>query len=326
MKAKIIAMGSYTPKKIVTNTDLEKLVDTSDEWIVKRTGIKERRIAAENEAASDMGTSAINNLFESGVASKESIDYIIVATMTPDYLSPATAALIQSNLGLSHIPAIDIQAACTGFLYALSMAKAYVESGMYNNVLVVATEKMSCTVDFTDRGSCILFGDGAAAAVVSSEGEGFAIEDVLLGADGSESDLIVVPAGGSREPASQKSLDAKQHYVKLQGKEVFKHAVRRMAQSSQECLKRNNLPINELNWVVPHQANARIIEALVKQLKVADEKVYKTVHKYGNTSASSIPIALDELTQKEDIKEGESILLVAFGAGLTWGSALLSKT
>ncbi|MEM1282531.1 MAG: beta-ketoacyl-ACP synthase III [Chlamydiota bacterium] len=325
-KAKIISMGSYVPKSILTNTQLEQMVETSDEWILKRTGIKERRIAGKDEAASDMGTEAAKQALSKSPIPAEKIDYILVATMSPDYLSPATAAIIQKNLGLSHIPAIDIQAACTGFLYALSMAKAYVESGMYRNILVIATEKMSFVTDYTDRGTCILFGDGSSAAVISTEGSGLEINTITLGADGGQANLIIVPSGGSRSPATEETVKEQDHFVKLEGKEVFKHAVKRMAESGKICLENENLTIDDLAWVVPHQANLRIIDALAKHLNIPQEIIYKTVHKYGNTSASSIPMALTDLIEEKTIQPNDKFLLVAFGAGLTWGGAVLTQT
>lgn len=324
--AKIVSMGSYVPKNILSNADLEEMVETSDEWITKRTGIKERRIASENEAASDMGAKAAKKALENSPIPAEEIDYIIVATMSPDYLSPSTAALVQEELGITHIPAIDIQAACTGFLYGISMAKAYIESGMYRNILVIATEKMSSVIDYTDRGTCILFGDGASAAVISSKGPGLEINHVTLGADGGQADLIIIPSGGSRSPATEQTVSDHSHFVKLEGKEVFKHAVKRMGESGKACLEHENLTIDDLTWVVPHQANLRIIDALAKHLSIPQEIIYKTVHKYGNTSASSIPLALHDLLEEHNVKANDKFLLVAFGAGLTWGGAILTKT
>jgi 3-oxoacyl-[acyl-carrier-protein] synthase-3 len=245
--------------------------------------------------------------------------------MTPDYISSSVAALIQHAIGAKNAGALDVQAACTGFIYALSIAKAYVDSGMYRNVLVVASEKMSTYVDYTDRSTCILFGDGASAAIVSSEGKGLGIDTVSLGSDGSLAELVMVPGGGVRNPPTQESLAAGLHFFKMDGKEVFKHAVRRMSAAAKECLERIGLSKEQLSWVVPHQANMRIMDAIGKSLELPSEKMYKTVHKYGNTSASSVAIALDELTQEHQIAAGQHVLLVAFGAGLTWGAALLTQ-
>lgn len=324
LKARIVGMGSYVPAKVLSNFDLEKMVDTNDEWIVSRTGIRERRIASAEEWTSFMGTKAAEIAIQESGISKDTIDLVLVATMTPDFITPSTAAIIQKELGLPTVPAFDMQAACTGFIYALSMAKAYVNSGLYKNVLVVASEKMSTVVDYTDRNTCILFGDGASAAVVSNRGKGLEIGEIDLGADGALAELLFLPAGGSRAPATMETVQEKQHYVSLSGREVFKHAVRRMASSAEECLRKAGLHQTDLAWLVPHQANERIIDAVAKGLDFPSEKIYKTVHKYGNTSASAVAIALDELNRSHSIKTGEHILLVAFGAGLTWGGVILT--
>lgn len=322
--ARIVGMGSYVPEKILTNADLEKMVDTNDEWIVSRTGIKERRIAAEGECSSHMGTQAAMRAFENCSVRKDQIDMLIVATMTPDFVAPSTASLIQAQLGIPAVPTMDVQAACTGFIYALSMAKAYVESGMYSHVLVIASEKMSTVVDYTDRNTCVLFGDGASAAIVTNYGKGLSVNAVTMGTEGALAEIVYVPGGGSRIPASIKSLEEKQHYIVLNGREVFKNAVRRMAASAEECLKAEGLSQEDLTWMIPHQANERIIDAIAKNLEFPQEKIYKTVHKYGNTSAASVPLALDELIRNEALKKGDRLLLVAFGAGLTWGSVILT--
>lgn len=324
-KARIIGLGSYLPDKILTNQDLEKLVDTSDEWITSRTGMKERRLANLQEFPSDMGVAAARRALEFAKTSSDKIDLILVATMSPDYPSPSTAALIQSALGAQKAAAVDIQAACSGYLYGLSMAKAFIESGAYQHILVVATEKMSSIVDYQDRNTCVLFGDGAGAALVSSHGKGYKIETSCLGADGSLADLLMIPGGGVRNPASQETLSNRMHFMKMTGKELFKHAVRRMSGAAVECLEKSGINDQQISWLVPHQANERIIDAIAKSMNIPEEKVFKTLHKYGNTSASSIAIALDELNQEKRIKNGERILLVAFGAGLTWGAVLLTK-
>lgn len=325
IKARITGLGSYLPKKVLTNADLEKLVTTTDEWIVSRTGIKERRIAEKDETPSTMGALAANKALERAGLSAKDLDIILTCTMTPDYISPATAALIQTKIGASTIPAVDLQAACTGFLYGLSAAKAYVESGMYNTVLVVATEKMSSVLDYQDRNTCILFGDGASAAIVRKEGDGFAIETVCLGSDGELADLVKIPAGGACMPASIETVSKGLHYFKMEGKEVFKHAVRRMSLTARECLERVGLQETDVSWLVPHQANERIMDAIAKNFNISGDKVYKTIQKYGNTSASGIAIALDELTQEYQISINENLLLVAFGGGLTWGAAILKR-
>ncbi len=325
VKARLTGLGSYLPAKVLSNHDLEKLIETSDEWITSRTGIKERRIANSRETPSHMGTEAALIAIEAAHLTVADIGLILVATSTPDYRVPATATLIQSQLKATNIPAFDIQAACTGYIYALSIAKAYVESGMYNHILVVATEKMSSITNYEDRNTCILFGDGASAAVVSSKGKGLSIETISLGADGDCAHLIQIPAGGAKEPITELSLEKKHQYLKMEGKTTFKHAVRRMDNAIDECFKKSHIKEDEISWIVPHQANIRILEALAEYTHHSMDKVYKTIHKYGNTSASSIGIALDELMQQEHIKHGEHLLLVAFGAGLTWGAAILTK-
>jgi len=325
VQARIISTGIYLPERIFTNSDFEKIVDTTDEWIVSRTGIRERRIAGQDEFTSDMGTAAAQDALKKAGMTAADIDLILVATMTPDYTSSSTASIIQAKLGANCVASLDIQAACSGYLYTLATAKAYIESGMYRNVLVVAAEKMSSFIDYTDRSTCILFGDGAAASIVSNQGEGLFINAVTLGSDGEMAELIVIPAGGSRLPATAKTVSDKMHYFKMAGKETFKHAVRRMVMASNQCLEKAGIEDRALSWLIPHQANIRILEAVAKSFHIPEERMVKTVHKYGNTSASSIPLALYELVERENIGEHEHILLVAFGAGLTWGAIVLTK-
>lgn len=324
-KACIVGLGSYLPERILTNRDLEKMVDTSDEWIVSRTGMKERRIADANEFPSDMGANAAKKALENSGILPGKIDLIITATMTPDYISPSTAAIIQAKLGAVHAAAVDIQAACTGYLFGLSMAKAYIESGLYQNILLVATEKMSAFIDYCDRNTCVLFGDGASAAVISLASKGLAIDSVCLGTDGELADLVKIPAGGSRSPASEQTISEGAHYFKMVGNEVFKHAVRRMSAAAKECLASSGMTEDQISWLVPHQANVRIIDAIAKNFNISEDRVFKTLHKYGNTSASSVAIALDELTAENPLKEGEKLLLMAFGGGLTWGASILTS-
>jgi 3-oxoacyl-[acyl-carrier-protein] synthase III len=325
LKAVIVGTGSYLPQRILTNQELEKMVETSDEWIVSRTGMKERRIAAEHEQTSDMGAEAGRRAIAAAGMTSDDIDLILCATVTPDYMIPCTASLIQAQIKASRAAAVDIQAACAGYLYCLSIAKAFIESGLYRNVLIIATEKLSSIVNYKDRNTCILFGDGASACVVSSQGAGLVVRNVCLGADGDLSQLLIMPAGGSRTPASVKSVEADLHYLQMEGKEVFKHAVRRMEASTKECLEKANVKESEISWLIPHQANMRIIEALAKRFEVPMERVFKTIHKYGNTSASSVGIALDELLKEHPVTAGENIVLTAFGAGLAWGSSLLTR-
>lgn len=323
-KAKIIGTGSYLPERVLTNGDLEQMVETTDEWIVSRTGMKERRMASPQEYSSTMGSEAARAAIADAGLSPDQIDFIVVATLTPDYIFPSTACLIQDQIGAKSAGAVDIQAACTGYLYALSIAKAWAESGAYKNILVVAPDKLSSITNYKDRSTCILFGDGASACVVSLEGKGLVIETVRLGADGEQAELLIMPGGGCRQPASAESVANKQHYITMAGNEVFKHAVRRMESASKECLEAAGLAENEIAWVIPHQANIRIIDAMAKRFEhLPAERVFKTVHKYGNTSASSVGIALDELLKERLAKSGEKILLTAFGAGFTWGAAVL---
>jgi 3-oxoacyl-[acyl-carrier-protein] synthase-3 len=325
MGARIIGTGRYLPKKVLTNKALEKMVNTTDEWITTRTGIKERRIAAPDEFTSTMALKAAKQALKKANKSPQDIDLILVATFTPDYIFPSVGCLLQEALGCKNIPAFDFQAACTGLLYGLSLAKGFIESGLYSNILLIAAEKMSSVVNYEDRSTCILFGDGAAACVVSNEGKGLKILDCILGSDGCQAELIMQPAGGSKMPASIKSIQDKLHYVQMEGRETFKHAVKRMLEACQQCMAKNNIFEDQIDWVVPHQANDRIIEAVAKRFNIPDEKVFKTVHKYGNTSASSIGIALDELLEEKDVKAHDYLLLTAFGAGLTWGATILEK-
>lgn len=324
MKARIIATGSYLPEKVLSNADLEKIVDTTDEWIVTRTGMKERRIAGVNEKNSEMASAAASKALDQTSLKKEDIDFIIVATITPDCPFPSTACLVQKKLGLVNAAAVDIQATCSGYLYALDMAKAFVESNRYKNVLVIASEKLSSIVDYKDRSTCVLFGDGAASCIVSGKGSGLLVENISLGADGTLEDLIYMPAGGSNKPASLKTIEEGEHFIKMNGKEVFKNAVRRMERASKSCLEECGLTENDVEWFIAHQANDRIIEAVAKRFShLSKKQIYKTIHKYGNTSASSIGIALDELLAEEKIEGEGRILLTAFGSGLVWGAAVL---
>lgn len=307
----------------MTNADFEKIVDTNNEWIVSRTGIEERRVAGEGEESSTMGALAAKEAIARAGLSADDIDLILVATLTPDYIFPSTACLVQREIGAKNAAAFDLQAACSGFIYGMSLAKSYIESGMYKNILFVAAEKISAITDYTDRTTCILFGDGACATVISGEGAGLAIEDVRLGSDGCQADILIQPGGGSRMPPTQKSLDELQHFIKMDGREVFKHAVTRMTEACKDLLEANRLTGADISWMIPHQANVRIIDAIAKRFDIDPAKVYKTIHKYGNTSASSIGIALDECLAEHPISKGERILVTAFGAGLTWGSALM---
>jgi 3-oxoacyl-[acyl-carrier-protein] synthase-3 len=319
------SIGAYIPEKTLTNQDLEKIVDTTDEWILKRTGIKERRIAAENEYTSDMGAKACEVAIERAGIAKEEIDLVICATVTPDYFNmPSTACIIADKIGIHNVQSFDISAACSGFVYLLSLAKAFVESGMKKNVLVVGAEKFSSIVDYTDRTTCILFGDGAGAAVISAtdqKEEGFI--DVHASADGAYSDFLQTPAPGSMNPTSQRVIDEGLHYVQMKGNETFKLAVKTLTNDVKEILEKNGIEAEDIPHFIPHQANYRIIKAVGDALKMDKEQVVLTVHKYGNTSAASIPMAINDAYESGRIKSGELMLLDTFGGGLTWASALL---
>ncbi len=323
-KARVTGTGCYLPERVLTNRDLEQMVETNDEWIVSRTGMKERRIAAADEFTSSMGIEAAKAALADANLPAEEVDFILVATLTPDYFCPSTACLIQKAIGAKQAVALDIQAACSGYLFALSIAKAYVETGLYKNVLVIASEKLSSVTNYKDRSTCILFGDGASACVVSAQGSGLSIESIQLGADGEQADLLIMPGGGSRNPATAETVAQDLHYIKMAGNEVFKHAVRRMEAACKDCLERLKLQETDISWLIPHQANLRIIDAIARRFEhLPPERIYKTVHKYGNTSASSVGIALDEMLKAESVQAGEHILLTAFGGGFTWGAAIL---
>jgi 3-oxoacyl-[acyl-carrier-protein] synthase III len=325
--AKIISTGSYLPEKILTNFDLEKMVDTSDEWITTRTGVHQRRIASDDQFTSTMGIEAAKKALSKSNIKADQIDAIIVATLTPDYIFPSTACIIQHGIKAINAAAFDMQAACSGYIYALSIAKSFIESGAYKNILIIASEKISSIINYEDRATCVLFGDGAAAAIVSDQEIGLEIKAISLGADGEHSNLLILPAGGSKNPASQKTIDEKMHFIKMSGNEVFKHAVRKMEQSSKKCLEMANLTENDISYLIPHQANKRIIDAIAKRFPhlKKDQIIDNGIKNYGNTSASSIGIALDELINDKTITNDENILLTAFGSGFTWGSAILNQ-
>jgi len=319
------SIGAYVPEKILSNKDLETMVDTSDEWITKRTGIKERHIAAEDEYTSDMGAKAAALAIERAGLDKDNIDLVICATVTPDYFNmPSTACIISDKLGIKNVQAFDITAACSGFVYALSVAKAFIESGMKKNVLVLGTEKFSSIVNYADRSTCILFGDGAGAAVISATSDPKeAFIDIHASADGSYSDFLVTPAPGSRNPASQKVIDEGLQYVQMKGNETFKLAVKTLTKDVKEILEKNGIDAKNIPHFVPHQANYRIIKAVGDALKMHEDQIVLTVHKYGNTSAASIPMAINDIWESGRLQKGELMLLDTFGGGLTWASALL---
>lgn len=318
------SIGAYIPPKIMTNADFEKIIDTTDEWITKRTGIKERRVAEDNEASSDLGAKAAAQAIERSGLAKEDIDMVICATVTPDFLCmPSTACLIASKLGLPPVMAHDISAACTGFVYAVSIAKAFIESGMKKNVLIIGAEKYTSILNYEDRGTCFIFGDGAGAAVISAtDNISEAIVDVNCSSDGNYDDLIKTPGGGSKNPCSQEVLDQKLACIQMKGNETFKLAVRTLTADVKIMLKKHNLTNEDIQHFIPHQANMRIIKAVGTALKLSEEQTVVTVDKYGNTSAASIPMAMNYAYEQGKIKAGDTVLFDAFGAGLTWGSAL----
>ena len=324
MYAAFRSIGAYVPEKILTNEDLTHMVDTTDEWITKRTGIKERRIAAENETTSDMAVKAAELAIERSGLAKSDIDMIIMATISPDYFNmPSTATVVAHKMGLDQVPAFDISAACTGFIYTLAIAKAFIESGMKKNILIVGSEKMSAITDYTDRGTCILFGDGAGAAVISAtENREEAILDLHIAADGSLGDFLMTPDGGTGNP-HKNELKSETSFIQMKGNETFKIAVRTLTKDVVKILADNNLVSDDIAHFVPHQANYRIIKAVGDALKMREEQVVLTVHKYGNTSGASIPMAINDLYEEGGLKAGEMMLLDAFGGGLTWGSALV---
>ncbi len=319
------SIGAYVPEKILSNEDLSTMVDTSDEWITKRTGIKERHIAADNEFTSDLGVKAAELAIERSGLEKNDIDMIVCATISPDYFCmPSTATIISTKLGLNNITAFDISAACTGFVYILAIAKAFIESGMKKNILIIGAEKLSSITDYTDRGTCILFGDGAGAAVISAtENKDEAIIDIHTGADGKFADLLMTPNGGSGSAHDSLDQEASSCFMQMKGNETFKVAVRTLTKDVVEILAENDIQSDEIKHFVPHQANYRIIKAVGDALKLKEEQVVLTVAKYGNTSGASIPMAINDIYEQGTLKKGELMLLDAFGGGLTWGSALV---
>ncbi|MCD8214023.1 MAG: ketoacyl-ACP synthase III [Campylobacter sp.] len=323
-KASLISIASYIPEKILTNFDLEKMVDTNDEWIVKRTGIHQRHIAAQDEITSDLGTRAAELAIRRSGLEKSQIDAIICATMSPDHLCmPSTACKIAANLNLNFgITAFDISAACTGFIYLLQLADSLVKSGAKKNILIVGAEKLSSVVDYTDRSTCILFGDGAGAAIVSTSDENEII-DVHTASDGTQSHLLMTPGCGSAYPASAETLAQRLNFIHMSGNEVFKIAVQTLTKSVIEILEQNKMTSSDIDFFIPHQANIRIIEAVKHRLNFTDNQCVLTVGKYGNTSSASIPMAINDAYESGQIKNGSTLLLDAFGGGFTWGSAIL---
>jgi 3-oxoacyl-[acyl-carrier-protein] synthase-3 len=324
--AGILGLGCYVPERVLTNSDLEQMVDTSDEWIVTRTGISERRIAAKDEATSDLATAAAQRALEDAGISGQDIDLVIVATVTPDHAFPATASIVQERIGARGAAAFDLGAGCSGFIYALATGAQFVRSGLYRYVLVVGAETISRITNWKDRATCVLFGDGAGAAVLGpvGDGEGFLAFD--LGSDGSGAELLVVDAGGSREPATPQSVELNRHTIRMVGSEVFKFAVRVIEDSTRRSLALAGLGVEDIDCFVAHQANIRIIDAATKRLELPADRVFNNVARYGNTSAASIPIALDEARREGRFGPGDTLALVGFGAGLAWASCVLTWT
>ncbi|AWX59265.1 MULTISPECIES: beta-ketoacyl-ACP synthase III [Brevibacillus] len=319
----ILSTGSYTPERVLTNFDLEKMVETSDEWIVSRTGIRERRISSPEQASSDLAYEAAKEALEKANISAEQLDMIIVATVTPDMSFPSTACLLQEKLGATRAAAMDLSAACTGFLYGITTATQFIQNGLYKKVLVVGVETLSKITNYKDRNTCVLFGDGAGAAVIGEVTEGYGFQSFELGADGSGGSLLCLPAGGSRTPASVESVEQGLHYLYMTGGEVFKFAVRVMNSATEAVLSKAGVSKDEIDLLVPHQANKRIIDSAVQRFGLSEDKVAINLDRYGNMSSASIPVALDEAVKAGRVKEGDNLILVGFGGGLTWGATLL---
>lgn len=322
IRACITGVGGYLPDDVLTNFDLEKMVDTNDEWIVSRTGIKQRHILkGENMGTSHMGAKAVLQLLEKTNTKPEEVELLICATVTPDYQFPSCANLICTQAGLNTIGSFDVSAACSGFLYALSTAVAFIESGRYKKIIVVGADKMSAIMDYTDRTTCVLFGDGAGAVMIEPSKDENGIIDFILNSDGTGEKMLFMKGGGSRYPATEETVKNKWHYVFQDGQPVFKFAVTRMADVSAEIMERNNLVGDDIAWLVPHQANKRIIDATARRMNISDEKVMLNIQNYGNTTAGTIPLCLFDY--EKQLKKGDNLILASFGGGFTWGSIYL---
>ena len=319
----IVGTGSYAPDRILTNAELEKMVETTDEWIVTRTGIRERHIAAAEQATSDLAAEAARRALADAGVKAEDVGLIVVATITPDMGFPSTACLVQTLIGAENAFCFDLEAACSGFIFALETAKNYVASGTVETALVIGAEKMSAFVDWKDRNTCVLFGDAAGAAVLQARNAPHGLMASAFGSDGSLGELLMLPAGGSRRPASEQTVKDRLHYLKMAGREVFKHAVNNMVKSSKEAIRRAGLTAHDIDWIIPHQANLRIIDAIADRLGEPREKLVINLDRYGNTSAATITVALDELARSGKLKKGHRILLTAFGGGFTWGASVV---
>lgn len=319
----ILGTGKYVPDRILTNKDLESMVETNDEWIVTRTGIRERRLAAEGQATSDLALEASRIALENAGITAEQLDLIIVSTITPDMAFPSTACILQDKLGARNAAAFDLSAACSGFIYGLANASNFIATGMYKYALVIGAESLSKITDYTDRNTCILFGDGAGAVVIGQVPEGRGFKSFELGADGSGGELLKIEGGGSRYPASAATLENRMHYIHMAGAEVFKFAVRIMGNAADEALRKAGLSKEDVDLLVPHQANMRIIQSSLNRLELSEERCMINLDKYGNMSAASIPVALAEAAEQGRVKEGDCLVLVGFGGGLTWGASAL---
>tara|TARA_B100001063_G_scaffold227050_1_gene237188 strand:+ start:691 stop:1683 length:993 start_codon:yes stop_codon:yes gene_type:complete len=321
INASITAVGSFLPEKTLNNADLEKIVDTNDDWITTRTGIKERRILDKGIGTSYMAIRAANTIIKNKKLDPTEIDLVIVATITPDMHATATAAYVASEIGAYNAFGFDISAACSGFLYGLSTASAFIESGRYKKIILIGADKMSSIVDYTDRNTCIIFGDGAGAVLLEPNIEGYGVQDEYLRSNGSNRDLLRIEAGGSQTPTTKNTVEEKKHFIYQDGKNVFKHAVSNMSEASDQIMKRNNLTHLDVNYLIAHQANKRIIDATSKRMGIKDEKVLMNIHRYGNTTAATIPLLLFDFESK--LKKGDNIIFASFGAGFTWGAMYL---
>ena len=319
----IIGTGSYVPERVLTNAELAKLVETSDEWITSRTGIKERRIAAEGENTSDLAAKAALAALENAGITAEEIDLILVATVTPDMFFPSTACFVQTKIGAKNAACFDVSAACSGFLYALEIAQQFITSHTYDTILVIGAEKLSSIVDWTDRNTCVLFGDGAGAAILQHRSGGHGVISTFMGSDGRLSEILQIPGGGSRFPISKENADQRLNCIKMNGKETYKHAVTSMLDAATRALADANIKASDLACIIPHQANLRIIEAIASRMDVPMERFVINLDRYGNTSAAAVAIALDEANRTGRMQVGDYVLLVVFGGGLTWASSVI---
>ncbi|WP_339120528.1 beta-ketoacyl-ACP synthase III [Fusobacterium nucleatum] len=319
----IKGMGYYVPENVFTNFDFEKIIDTSDEWIRTRTGIIERRFASKDQATSDLATEASLKAIKNAKISKEDVDMIILATTTADYIAQGAACIVQNKLGLKKIPCFDLNAACTGFIYGLEVAYSLVKSGLYKNILVIGAETLSRIIDMQNRNTCVLFGDGAAAAIIGEVEKGYGFLGFSIGAEGEDNMILKVPAGGSKKPNNEETIKNRENFVIMKGQDVFKFAVSTLPKVTSDALEKAKLKVNDLSMVFPHQANLRIIESAAKRMKFPLEKFYMNLSRYGNTSSASVGIALGEAIEKGLVKKGDNIALTGFGGGLTYGSTII---